>query len=76
MICMGQQRAARIQRNQSNSVSGIGPLQIQIQDADTDCWRLYASFSFQGEAEACLDALQQRGIQARMLSREFILTTS
>lgn len=72
MICKDQQRASRGRRNHSNLNTDIRPLQIQIHDAETGSWRLYASFYFQGEADACLDALRQREIQARILSRELV----
>jgi hypothetical protein len=43
---------------------------IQVLDPEADSWRMYANFRYPGEAEACLDALRQRGIEARILSTD------
>jgi hypothetical protein len=40
--------------------------QVQFRDQDTNHWRVYASFEFYGEAEACLIQLQSRGIEAQL----------
>ena len=66
MICQDQQRITRGHRHLSQFASHAS-FRIQVQDADWGTWRMYANFSFRGEAEACLDALRLRGIEARML---------
>jgi hypothetical protein len=71
MICQDQQRTSRGHRSLSNPVRVVtGPFQIEIQDTDTQAWRMYASFRFRGQAEACLDALRQRAIEARIFSTD------
>lgn len=42
------------------------PFQVQIRDADSDSWRVYAQCSSLGEAEACLQELCRRGLDARL----------
>lgn len=42
------------------------PVRVLIRDADLGEWRAYGDFQFPGEAEACFDALKQRGIEARL----------
>jgi hypothetical protein len=52
-----------------NSPGGISKhYRVQVHDPETNSWRMYASFRFVGEAEACLDALAHRGIEARLIA--------
>jgi hypothetical protein len=39
---------------------------VQLRDQDTNQWRVYANFEFFGEAEACLNQLLHRGIEAKL----------
>ena len=71
MICKDSARSSRNHRPQLAPTRVlINPFRIQIQDSETAVWRMYASFQFEGEAEACLDVLKQRGIEARMVSNQ------
>ena len=68
MICQDQ-RTTRGHRSHTRLASHAS-YRIQVQDADLNAWRLYANFSFRGEAEACLDALRLRGIAAELVIEE------
>lgn len=70
MICQDQQRLTRGQRDTSASLSVTNHFRILVQVAETESWRIYASFRFPGEAEACLDVLRRRGIEARLDSTD------
>ncbi len=74
MICQGQSRNTRGLRNASSPGGITKHFRIQVHDAEAESWRMYASFRFLGEAEACLDSLQQRGIEARLVSTDLCPT--
>ena len=44
-------------------LSGYG---VHVRDLETSHWCVYANFEFYGEAEACLNQLLTRGIEARL----------
>ena len=77
MIHQDSARTSRHHRtHQSPTRVLINPFRVQIQDSETASWRMYASFEFEGEAEACLDLLTQRGIETRLISNEVTCAVS
>ena len=67
MICHPQPRVIR----SSSSAGGLSKhFRIQFFDSELGAWRMYASFRFLGEAEACVDALSCRGIEVRLIKSE------
>lgn len=68
MICQDHPRVTRGIRSVSSPGGSSKHFRVQILDSETNSWRMYANFRFAGEAEACLDALATRGIEARLVS--------
>ena len=69
MIVMDPLRSWRGPRSLSNRLESEPRFRIQVQETESGCWRMYANFQFSGEAEACLDALNARGIEARLIDQ-------
>ena len=44
----------------------LSSYQVRFRDHETNHWRIYANFEFYGEAEACLQQLLSRGIDAKL----------
>ena len=68
MICQDYPRGTRGLRSVSSPGGSSKHYRVQVLDSETSSWRMYANFRFVGEAEACLDALAARGIEARLVS--------
>lgn len=67
MICQTQPRVVR----STSSAGGLSKhFRIQFFDVELGTWRMYASFRFLGEAEACVEALAVRGIEVRLIKSE------
>lgn len=74
MICQERPHVSRGLRSVKTPGGNSQHFRVQIQDSETHSWRMYASFRFSGEAEACLAALAERGIVARLVSAELCPT--
>ncbi len=73
MICQ-EPRGARCLRSVNSPGGSSKHFRVQIHDPEGNSWRMYASFRFLGEAEACLDALTRREIEARLVAADLCPT--
>lgn len=66
MVCRRESCLERALRRADAPARNSAGYRVQFRDAETNSWRVYANFQFLGEAEACLNELLYRGIEARL----------
>lgn len=75
MICQPRPQFLRGLRSGNSPGGSSKNYRVQVHDLESEAWRMYASFRFAGEAEACLTALAERGIEARLVAAEVCPTS-